>query len=292
MEIKFLLLIVLSSFLHSFYNFLMRKNEGDHYFLNGIFMVAAALSFINLFAEEGYKNIPWHNVPYVYGASLFYILYQIFVNKSYQSGGNISTNYPLTVLSPLFIPVWAFFILGEKISLLTGTGIFITVLGAVVMQIKNLSFDELKKMFQFSKDYRGARYAILASFTYSFGAIFDKFKIASFSVSAYLAFIICFMAVNMIIYMLLTKRTDFIAGGFGDWKVTLLGGIALLFSFLFFRLALAKIDVSVAVPLRQVSIVFAILFGVLFLKEKFRKEKIAAVIVIFIGILLINIGLK
>lgn len=255
-------------------------------------MVAAALSFITLFVEEGYKNIPWQNVPYVYGASLFYILYQIFVNKSYQSGGNISTNYPLTVLSPLFIPVWAFFVLGEKISLLTGIGIFITVLGAVVMQIKNLSLDELKKMFRFNKDYKGARYAITASFMYSFGAIFDKFKISSFSVSTYLALIICFMAINMIIYMMITKRTDFIAGGFEDWKVTLLGGVALLFSFLFFRLALAKIDVSVAVPLRQVSIVFAILFGVLFLKEKFKREKIAAVIVIFIGILLINLGLK
>lgn len=292
MELKYLLFIVLSSFLHSFYNFLMRKNEGDHYFLNGIFIVAALLSFVTVFISGGYENIPWQNVPYVYGASLFYILYQIFVNKSYQGGGNISTNYPLTVLSPLFIPVWAFFILGEKISLITGTGILITVLGAVMVQIKNFSIDEFIKMFRMNKDYKGARYAITASFMYSFGAIFDKFKIISFHVTTYLALIICFMAINMFIYMMLTGRRDFITGGFLNWKSTTLGGISLLFSFLFFRLALAKIDVSVAVPLRQVSIVFAILFGVVLLKEKFRKEKIAAVIVIFIGILLINMGLK
>lgn len=291
MEIKFLLFIVLSSFLHSFYNFLMRKNEGDHYFLNGIFIVAAMLSFIIMFAAKGYENIPWHNVPYVYGASLFYILYQIFVNKSYQSGGNISTNYPLTVLSPLFIPIWAYFILGETISVTTGAGIFITVLGAVMVQINHFSFDELKKMFRFNNDYKGARYAITASFLYSFGAIFDKYRISTFSVTMYLALIICFMAFNMAVYMLFTKRRDFFSGGFINWKLTSLGGAALMFSFFFFRLALQKVDVSVAVPIRQVSIVFAILFGVILLKEKFKPSRIAAVIVIFIGIILINAGL-
>jgi len=270
----------------------MRKNEGEQYFLNGIFAVAAALSLINLVISEGYRNIEWQYVPYVYGASLFYTLYQVYANKAYQTGGNISTHYPLTVLSPLFIPIWAFFVLGEKISVISAAGILVTVSGAVIMQLKSFSLSELAKIFRFSKDYKGARYAITASFMYSFGAIFDKFKIAHFSVSAYLAIIICFMALNMIIYLWLTGRRDFVSGGFMNYKLTFTGGFALLFSFLFFRIALAKTDVSIAVPVRQTSIIFAILFGVILLKEKFSIQKIAAVTVIFAGMLLINFGLR
>jgi len=291
MEIKYLFFIVLSSFLHAFYNFLMRKNGGDQYFLNGIFVSAALISIFSTLISNGYSNIPWHNVPYIYGASFFYILYQIFVNKSYQRGGNISTNYPLTVLSPLFIPIWAFFLLGEKISVLTAIGIFITVLGAIMVQISKFSLSELKKMFMLNKDYIGARFAITASLMYSFGAIFDKYRISTFLVTTYLSFIISFMAMNMIIYMFFSQRLDFIKYTLINWRITFIGGLTLFFSFLFFRLALQKINVSIAVPIRQVSIIFAILFGVAFLKEIFKFEKLVAVFIILIGIILINIGL-
>ena len=291
MEIKYLALIVISSALHAFYNFLMRKNGGDHYFLNGILLAAGLLSVIAMTLLKGYAEIPWNNVPYIYGASFFYILYQIFVNKAYQQGGAISTSYPLTVLSPLFIPIWAFIVLGEKISMLTGVGIGATVLGAMMVQMKEISLTELKKMFQFNKDYKGARYAILSSFVYSFGAIFDKYRVSSFQASAYLGLLVGFMSLNMIIYMLISGRADFMGYTSKNWKILLIGGIALLFSFLFFRLALQKIDVSIAVPMRQTAIIFAIIFGVVFLKEKFKMEKVVAVIVIFVGILLINIGM-
>jgi len=292
MQLIYLLFIVTSAFLHSFYNFLMRKNDGDRYFLNGVFIVAATLSVASVFIDEGYKNIPWQYAPYVFGAALFYTLYQVFTNKAYELSSSISTSYPLTVLSPLFIPIWAYFILGERISPVTGLGIFITVLGAIMVQIKDYSFGELKKMFRFSKDYKAARYAIAASFVYSFGAIFDKAKVSYFPPTTYLALIVSFMAINMFVYMLITKSKGFISGGFKNWKLTTIGGVAMLFSFLFFRLALAKVHVSIAVPVRQVAIIFAILFGVVFLKEKFNLKKLAAVIVIFAGIILINAGIR
>jgi uncharacterized membrane protein len=273
------LFIVISSFLHAFYNFLMRKKDGSYLYLNGIFITAGLISFFAVLITKGYKDISWHNVPYIYGASFFYILYQIFVSISYQKGGNISTNYPLTVLSPLFIPIWAFFLLGEKISLLTAIGIIVTVLGAIAIQITMFSIREIMKILTLNKDYVGARFAIAASFAYSFGAIFDKYRVSAFPITTYLFFIIGFMSINMIIYMILSHQFQISEYIFKNWKIVSIGGIGLFFSFLFFRLALQKIAVSIAVPIRQVSIIFAILFGLIFLNETLKAEKHVAIII-------------
>jgi drug/metabolite transporter (DMT)-like permease len=286
-----LLFIVISAFLHAFYNFLMRKHSGNHFFLSGIFVVGALISLPIALISHGYKDIPWHSVAYIYGAAFFYTLYQVFANKSYQRG-SISTNYPLTVLSPLFVPIWAFFMLSEKISLLTGLGVFVTVIGAIAVQMKSVSASEFKEIFALNKEHNGAQFALAASLAYSFGAIFDKARINVFPLTAYLSIIIAFMAINMTIHMLASQREKFFHYMSGNWKVLIIGGCALYLSFMFFRLALQNIDVSVAVPIRQVSIIFAILFGVFFLKEHFGIGKIAATLIIIAGIILINMDLR
>jgi len=183
---EFIGFIVLSAFLHAFYNFLMRKANGDEGFLLTMFLVATGVAAFMAVLTGGLAAIPWRQLPYVYGASFFYIQYQILVSKAYESG-NISTLYPLTVLSPIFIPIWAFFFLS-------------------------------------------------------------------------------------------------------DWKAGILGGLTVYFSFLLFRVALKEVFVSLAVPVRQVAIVFAILLGVLFLKEKIEPRNVFGSVIIVLGIVLINAG--
>ena len=290
MRIEYLLYIVLSAFLHSFYNLLMRKSGGSRIFLVSMFTVAGFSAVAVVFITGNYRGIPWQNVPYIYGASFFYILYQIFVSKSYEHG-NISTHYPLSVLSPVFIPIWAYFLLAEKISLMTGTGIIITVIGAFMVKLNSFTWIEIKKMFQLSREYRGARFALAASLMYSFGAIFDKSRIASFNIVTYIGFILLFMALNLIIYTLIFQKQPVRSYIPGYWYFILLGGITVFLSFFTFRVALREVMVSVAVPVRQVSIVFAILLGVIMLREKPDTNKLIGSLVIIGGIILVNLGL-
>ena len=156
MKIEYILFIILSAFLHAFYNFFMRKFVGSRAFLTCMFIVSAAAALVNL-AVVGIKHpIPWHFLSYVFLAALFYTIYQVFVSKSYEKG-DISKYYPLTVLSPIFIPLWAGLLLAERVSFLTGTGIRITIAGAITVKLNRFSWEEFKKMFRFSKDYAGAR---------------------------------------------------------------------------------------------------------------------------------------
>jgi drug/metabolite transporter (DMT)-like permease len=290
MRIEYLLYIVLSAFLHSFYNFLMRKSGGSRIFLVTMFTVAGFTAVAIALLTGNYRDIPWHNVPYIYGASFFYILYQIFVSKSYEHG-DISTHYPLTVLSPIFIPVWAYFLLAEKISFLTGAGIIITIIGAFMVKLNAFTWGEIKKMFQLSRDYRGARFALAASLMYSFGAIFDKSRIAAFNIETYIGFILLFMALNLIIYTLIFQKQPVRSYIPRYWYFILLGGITVFLSFFTFRVALREVMVSVAVPVRQVSIVFAILLGIIMLREKPNANKLIGSLVIIGGIILVNLGI-
>jgi uncharacterized membrane protein len=290
MRIEFLLYIVISAFLHAFYNFLMRKSNGSRIFLVSMFTIAGLTAASIAIITGNYRNIPWHNVPYIYGASFFYILYQIFVSKSYEYG-KISTHYPLTVLSPIFIPIWAYFLLAEKISFITGSGIIITIFGAVMVKLDAFKWSEVKKMFRLSKEYIGGRFALAASLMYSFGAIFDKSKIATFDIVTYIGFILMFMAINLIIYTIIFQKQSVRAYLPKHWQFILLGGITVFLSFFTFRVALKEVMVSVAVPVRLISIVFAILLGIIVLKEKPDFQKIIGSLIIIGGIILVNLGI-
>ncbi len=292
MAARYLLLIIISSFMHAFYNYLMRKNSGHRLFLLGMFTVSAVFTLIGTIVTGDYKTIPWHYVPYVYAASFFYILYQIFTAKAYEKG-QISKYYPLTVLSPVFIPFWAYMFLGERINIMVGIGILLALVGAVLVKANTLTLTELKKIISFDKEYIGARFALGASLVYSFGSVFDKSKIAEFSLPSYLAILLTFMTINGYIYYVIAEKKDTrIFPFFGKyWKAMLLGGVGMIFSFYTFRIALRVVPVSIAVPVRLVAIVFAILLGVVLLKEKLKPQNLLGSLVIIVGILLINFGI-
>ncbi len=281
MQFHHLLMIVGSAFMHALYNALMKKQGKDPYVLPGLFLIATLIAWANVAREGGLADIPWNDLPMVYLAALFYVMYQMFCNKAYQLG-DISSLYPLTVLGPVLIPIWAGLFLSEYLSWPAISGIGLTFLGAACIKLKTLSWAELKKVFGLHGDYAGARWALLASLVYSVGAIFDKASVGLFDGTSYLAFILLFMTLNMLFAMLFMKQRG--AVSLTAWMPVLLGGVALYLSFMFFRVALKEVFVSIATPIRQVSILFAMGFGVVFLKERISRSTLFGALLIISGV--------
>ncbi|MBE0637621.1 MAG: EamA family transporter [Bacteroidales bacterium] len=288
MKIEYLLLITASGFFHAFYNFLMRRENGSRLFLTGIFGVGALLSLVATFLSGVPVSIPWNAVPYVFAASLFYTFYQVFISNGFERG-DIAIVYPLAMLSPLFIPILALVFLKEIIPFSVWVGIFITLGGAILIQLRSLSFSEIKKMIFLGKDYGIARLALAASFMYAIGSVFDKSRISVFNIFIYMNFILLFMAGMLLVYVFVFERKQsmnvYIAK---HYKPILIGGAVLFLSFLSFRMALQFVYVSIAVPVRLSSIVFAVLFGVLVLREKVNRKQVTGIIMLIIGILIIH----
>lgn len=279
-----LLMIVASAFMHAMYNGLLKQGAGDRRLLPGFFIAATVIAWALVAREGGLGTIDVQDLPTVYLAALFYVMYQLCCSRAYQQG-EISALYPLTVLAPALIPLWAGLFLGERLGALALLGIALTVCGAIAMKLKSLTWAEVGKAFRLHKDYAGARWALAASLAYSVGAIFDKASVQHFSGTTYLAFILIFMTVNMLGALTLIKKPapDLPIA----WKNMLLGGVALYLSFMFFRVALKEVFVSIATPVRQISILFAMAFGAIFLKERISRSKMAGASMILSGVLLL-----
>jgi len=67
-----------------------------------------------------------------------------------------------------------------------------------------------------------------------------------------------------------------------------MSGPILMASFISFRYALKMAPVSYVVPVRQVSIIFGVLLGMIFLKESYGRIRLASAVLILAGVFLIK----
>ena len=287
MQLHHFLMIAGSAFMHASYSLLLKTRGKDAYLLPGFFVVATLVAWSDVWRQGGLGVVAWGDLPMIFLAALFYVMYQMFCTTAYQMG-EISALYPLTVLGPVLIPLWAGLFLSEHIGLQALSGIALTFLGAACIKLKTLSWNEAKKALGWHGDYAGARWALAASLVYSVGAIFDKASVARFEGDTYLAFILSFMTLNMLVAMLFGKRRPPMDKA-NLWPMVL-GGLALYLSFMLFRVALKEVFVSIATPIRQISIIFAMGFGIFFLKEKIRHMTLLGAMAILLGVLLLTLS--
>lgn len=287
MQLHHFLMIAGSAFMHASYSILLKLRGKDPYLLPGFFLIATLVAWGDVWRMGGLGVVVWGDLPMIYLAALFYVMYQMFCNTAYQLG-DISGLYPLTVLGPVLIPIWAGLFLSESLGWQALSGIGFTFVGAACIKLKTLSWNEVKKAMGWHGEYAGARWALAASVVYSVGAIFDKASVGRFEGSTYLAFILSFMTLNMLVVLLIGKRLPSIDVSSG--LPMLQGGVALYLSFMLFRAALKEVFVSIATPIRQMSIIFAIVFGVVFLKEKIRPSTLAGTVFIISGVCLLALS--
>ncbi len=286
MEIKYVILIIASAFMHAFYNFLMLKAKGNRTFLTQMFIIAFIVSVIFALVTQEFHSIDLSTIAIIIGAAFFYVLYQVLVAKAYQHG-TVSTNYPLTVMSPIFVPIWATIFLSETPSTQAIIGIIITVIGAIVIKIKYQKLLSISKLFTKSEAAKGAIFALSASLAYSIGSIMDKARIASISLPFYLFILLTAMTLGVVTYTLVFEREPLFHQFKTQKKLVIIGGFAMFASFFFFRDALVNLPVSLAVSVRLFSIIFGLLFGYFFLKENLTRQNWVGAGLIILGITLV-----
>ncbi len=76
----------------------------------------------------------------------------------------------------------------------------------------------------------------------------------------------------------------------GNWKNGLLGGTLMLFAYMIVVYALTLAPMAQIAALRESSVIFAAILGVIFLREPFGSRRIVASAVVAIGIAILAIG--
>jgi drug/metabolite transporter (DMT)-like permease len=291
MNLPALFFIILSALFHALWNVILKTSDRKMSF--NIFMHLSAIGIFSIvfLIWKGRIPLPGFRLGvFVVTAGFFFFLYHLCLTDSYETT-EVSLAYPLTTTGPLYIPLWAFIFLGERLSVRGCFGILLVFFGAYTIQMKKL---DLKGMVEPLKNMRnpGVFLAMAAGFFYSIGAVVDKKGVTGFDVFTYTYYLdsvlVFFLLCNHV--LIRGNRSDLLPELRDNWPKIALAGAILFGSFLSYRLGLRISRVSYAVSARQVSAVFGVLLGILLFRESFGRIRLTGALLISLGIVLIKFG--
>ena len=242
--------------------------------------IVAVIAF--LFVEIKYDSVFW--LALAATVALNFVALLLFF-KSIQTSP-LSKVIPLVNLTPLFLIFTAIFIAGEFPSAKGILGILIIVIGAYLLNIST-SKSGFFEPFKFIVKHKGSFYMLLVAFIWSFSASFDKLAINH---SNPLFFTLCEYLIFSLIFIPIILKTK------EKFKVVKLNFTAFIFiggayalMFISQMFAVSMFYVSYVVAIKRAGVLFSILFGWLFFKEKNIKESLLGAIVMVIGVFILAI---
>jgi len=290
MPTRALLFIFLSAVMHAAWNLILKTTR--HKLPFNVLMHACAIGAFSLFFLLRQGSIPVPPVPVLLlalAAGFFFAIYHACLTAAYERA-DVSLAYPLTTTGPLYIPLWAFLFLDERLSLLGAGGILVVFAGAYILQMREISWTGLSLPLR-STRHPGIRFALAAGLFYSAGAIVDKRGVTVGDVFVYTYWLdfalLLFLAVDAFLTNPLERFVEEIRN---HWGRALGAGTILFLSFTTYRVGLQMAKVSYASSVRQVSAVAGVLGGILLFRERFGRIRLIGALLIALGVACIKMG--
>lgn len=283
-------LVILSAVIHAFRDFLTKKANDKQIFV-WLYGISGLIFFLPLFVyflfREGLTLIGFY-ISIISGFVLFFYFY--FLSKALEKG-DLSHVYPIMRSTPALVLIFAIIFLKEQVSVLGISGIGLIVLGTYTINIKKMSLSELFQPIKLISKDVSVQFAFLTLIFLAISSIIDKIGVSYVSPFIYI-YLITFFAFGFFTpYILHSKNKISIKSEWGiNKKIILISGFFMMLSYLLILIAFTIEKVSYVVGLRQLSIIFAVLLGGYFLKEKHRLIRFSAATLIFIGAVLISIA--
>jgi drug/metabolite transporter (DMT)-like permease len=268
-------LVVLSAILHAVWNALV-KSAGDRTLTMvairtvGMTFGLVALPFVDLPAPESWK---WLAVT----AVVMFAYYALLV-RSY-GVGDMSVVYPLARgLAPVLTTIAAFLVIGEALS--TGQ-----IAGVVMISIGIMALSFGAGASRSAVGFALATGVSVA--TYSFFA-----GLGVRTAGTVLGFQACLEIVTgfgMLCYGVVARRADLGAYVRRHGTVGLFAGVVSVLGFLAYLVAARSLPLGPVSALRETSVIFGAVLGTIVLKEGFGPRRIAAAVLVMVGIVLLAV---
>ena len=271
--------VIFAAIIHSVWNGMVKKHEDKYIALVALVLGHVPLSIIVLFFTP---MISIESIPYIFISAIFLACYEWCLLSAYRLE-DYTKVYPIARGSaPIFIVIFSLLFFSINISTFELIGIFIISLGIIILSFQN---------FKTINNYSAIFYAIATGFFISCYSITDGFGgKTSFSPLNYTAWLMIFNAtVAFPILLVIMKKIDTFGKIFTKGKkIFFVGGPLSFTAYAIVVWAFTHAPVPIVAALRETSIIFALLIGTFFLKEKFTLFKTAAVLTIFFGVILLK----
>ncbi len=234
-------------------------------------------------------NMPWNIYLFIYLVSLMVSAGMIFYFKGMRHG-DLSEVAPLMNISPLFLLIIAFFVLGENPTSKQYFGVFLLILGAYSLEVgvANKGFLEPIRMFLKSKVIHNLLFAMII---FSIGATFDKLIITKHT--DFLTYFFLFSVFKTFNFIFLETYNN----GFSeivkdlrkDFKILFIDAIVGFFAHLFYLIAVSMptAAISLIIPIKRTSNLFTTILGGKLFHEQNLLVKILACIIMIWGVVFV-----
>ena len=197
----------------------------------------------------------------------------------------ISLSLPFLSLTPLFLLFTGYILIGERPSLPASIGILLIVAGSYVMNINLKEYGFLRPIKAIFTE-KGTRLIVLVAFLYSITSIIGK-KLVLYSnpffFSIYYTFVMSIATLPFGLSAMKNKKAKITSS-------VILSGMFYGLMILFHMLAIKTALVSYMIGLKRLSGVFSVIYGTLFFKEKYLKNRLTGAILMVLGAIMISAG--
>ncbi len=273
-------MVLAAAVLHAAWNALVKVNA-DRLVMIAIMMMsqvivaALVVPFVALPTAESW--------PYIWGSTALNTAYCLFLIQAYRYG-DLSHVYPLARGSaPLIVAVISVAIVGETLSRQAGLSVVVIALG-----IMSLALTRGASGFQ---EPRAMLYALGTGILIAGYTVVDGLgaRLAE-SAHSYTFWVHLFDGIPITLLALYLRRGQIWVSVRKAWKVGVLGGLISFLAYWIVIWAMTQAPLALVSAVRETSMVFAVLFGVFFLKERLDLARLASTGLTLIGTVMLKLS--
>ena len=279
-ELPFVL-VILSAMAHGYWNFLFKQADDKDAFLGLTKLVEPAMYLVPFCVAAyvyGLDGSAWLYVTV--GAVLSIVNYMLLANAYKRL--DLSLAYPISRSSTIFLPFLAYLGFGEVIDATGWASVVMVSLGVVVIQMRRRNGSRFSLM-PVPEERWGLVLAVAAAFTVALYTLWGRVTVDHMHPFLYMY---CYtLATSLYFYPSLRRlRREVIAREWkrNRWRIL---GVSFLntFSYVLMLFALSLSKVTYVGALRQLSLVFGVALGWMFLREPMNGARILGLVMIVAG---------
>lgn len=270
-------LVLVSAITHALWN-AMVKSSGDR------LLMLVSIRVVGLFAGLVVAAcVPLPSVesaPFLLAAAIVHYFYYALMLNAYRVG-DISQVYPIARgIAPLLVAFLAAFFAGEFLGPLSALAVFVLSGGIFLLALSGRNVNHKAVVFALLTGVAIAGYSFLS------GLGIRK----SESILGYIAWLEISTAIGMVSIAYLRRKAVLMEFVRTQWQPGLIAGLLSVIGYAIALWAMANLAMAPVIALRETSIVFAAIIGSMFLHEGFASQRVAATIIVLVGIVLLSMG--
>ncbi|PCJ09027.1 MAG: peptide ABC transporter permease [Rhodobacteraceae bacterium] len=278
MSATLFLAVLFAAFLHAGWNALVKT--GDDKF-QAMFILSTSQGLMGLLMTL-VLPLPQGQVwLWLLGSGLVHSLYKFFLSSAYEHG-DLSRVYPIARgLAPMLVALVGVFFLTDQLSMQEYLGIAALGIGIIAMARGVFSNDESRHTLRFAL--ASALMTACYSLIDGLGA-----RVAG-DATVFVAWMFLIDGVIFGSWALWRRGPSGLAAGRRDWLRGSMAGGASLGAYWIAVWAMTQAPIALVTALRETSILFAVLIGVVVFRERFDRSKAIATVLIVGGVVLTRI---